>query len=223
MQPESVQAIIFDFDGVLVESADIKTRAFADLYASCGEDVVRQIVAYHLAHAGQSRYLKFRYCQEHILGGPPLTGAEESELDRRFSRLVVEQVVTAPAVAGAEALLRRWRGTVPLFVASATPQEELHVILDRRGMQDWFTGAYGAPSTKTAIIGNIIARHGFEPGRVVVIGDAMSDYEGAAANHALFLGRVPRGQTSPFPSRIETLPDLQDVDLARAGPARAAS
>jgi len=25
------QAIIFDFDGVLVESGDIKTRAFADL------------------------------------------------------------------------------------------------------------------------------------------------------------------------------------------------
>jgi phosphoglycolate phosphatase-like HAD superfamily hydrolase len=217
MRPDQLQAVIFDFDGVLVESADIKTRAFAELYAPCGAEVVRQIVAYHRANAGKSRYLKFRYCQERILGRPPLSGAEERDLDRRFSELVVEQVVAAPAVAGAEALLRRWHDTVPLFVASGTPQEELRAIIERRGMRGWFTGVYGAPATKTEIIAAVIAGHGCQSSRVLVIGDAMSDFEGALANHALFLGRVPKGEAGPFPKQVVTVPDLQDIEVRLAG------
>jgi len=46
------QAIIFDFDGVLVESGDLKTRAFADLYQSYGETVVSKVVRYHSLNGG---------------------------------------------------------------------------------------------------------------------------------------------------------------------------
>jgi len=32
------QALLFDFDGVIAESVDIKTRAFAELYQEYGTD-----------------------------------------------------------------------------------------------------------------------------------------------------------------------------------------
>ena len=41
---------MFDFDGVLVESVDLKTRAFAALYAEHGTEVADAVVAYHLQH-----------------------------------------------------------------------------------------------------------------------------------------------------------------------------
>ena len=78
------QAIIFDFDGVVVESGEIKTQAFANLYSDHGETVMSAVARYHVLHGGMSRYQKFRYFQETLLEKPPLTPEEEQHLDRRF-------------------------------------------------------------------------------------------------------------------------------------------
>ena len=53
-------ALILDFDGVVLQSVDVKTRAFTELYAEHGPEVVAKVVAHHLVHGGVSRYEKFR-------------------------------------------------------------------------------------------------------------------------------------------------------------------
>ena len=90
-----IRSIIFDFDGVLVESAEIKTEAFRKLF-SAWPDKVEQIVAYHVKNAGLSRYVKFRYAFEEILG---MHFSEEliQELGGEFSQLVLEAVKKAPS------------------------------------------------------------------------------------------------------------------------------
>ena len=40
-------AIVFDFDGTLVQSNEIKTWAFGELYKEHGEKIVQQIMAYN--------------------------------------------------------------------------------------------------------------------------------------------------------------------------------
>ena len=54
-------AIVFDFDGTLVNSNEIKTWAFGELYKEYGEKIVQQIIAYQKEHEGISRFVKFRY------------------------------------------------------------------------------------------------------------------------------------------------------------------
>ena len=49
------QIIFFDFDGVLVESVEIKIHAFRKLYAEHGENVVEKVLAHHMEHGGISR------------------------------------------------------------------------------------------------------------------------------------------------------------------------
>jgi beta-phosphoglucomutase-like phosphatase (HAD superfamily) len=92
--------IIFDFDGVLVESVDVKTRAFAELFEPEGPDIVQKVLQYHLENGGLSRYEKFRYVYHNFLRRP-LPESGMTELGRRFSDLVVTQVVNAPLVKGA--------------------------------------------------------------------------------------------------------------------------
>ena len=41
------QAILFDFDGVLCECTDVKTEAFAKLFESFGEEVVKKVMNHH--------------------------------------------------------------------------------------------------------------------------------------------------------------------------------
>ncbi|HOY66370.1 MAG TPA: HAD hydrolase-like protein [Candidatus Ozemobacteraceae bacterium] len=203
-------AIVFDFDGVILESVDVKTRAFAALYAEYGPEVVRQVVEYHLRHGGISRFIKFRYYHETLLG-KVLSPDDEQVLSERFSSLVLSEILASPWVAGAEAFLRKYCRILPLFVASGTPQEELEMIIERRGITRCFVSCHGTPSSKGQIIASIVKRHGFNPGRVLMIGDAMADYEGAREAGVRFLGRLGTGSTV-FPPDVATVRDLDTLE-----------
>ena len=208
MKATDWQAIIFDFDGVLVESGDIKTQAFADLYQSYGKAVVDQVVRYHNLNGGLSRYQKFRHFQQHLLKMPPLTQDEERELDRRFSELVVEAVIASKPVPGANELVYKEATRIPLFIVSGTPEIELNTIVTRRGLEPYFTEVRGSPKSKQTLIAEILSTHGFTPTRVLMIGDALIDYQSAQTNNVAFLGRVRTGDKSPFPEQVNTVFDL---------------
>ncbi|MBA4142271.1 MAG: HAD family hydrolase [Nitrosospira sp.] len=205
------QAIIFDFDGVVVESGEIKTQAFANLYRDYGETIMAEVANYHGLNGGMSRYEKFRYFQETLLERPPLTPDEEQQLDRRFSELVVEAVISSHAVPGAAELIRKEAGRIPLFIASGTPEGELNTIVTRRGLASYFTAVRGSPTPKQKLIADILSTHGLLPQRVLMIGDALIDYQSAQLNNVAFLGRVRPGDTSPFPAHVDVLPDLSSL------------
>ena len=208
MKATDWQAIIFDFDGVLVESGDIKTQAFADLYQSYGETVVDKVVRYHNLNGGLSRYQKFRHFQQHLLKMPPLTQDEEQELDRRFSKLVVEAVIASKPVPGANELVYKEATRIPLFIVSGTPEIELNTIVTRRGLEPYFTEVRGSPKSKQTLIAEILSTQGFTPTRVLMIGDALIDYQSARTNNVAFLGRVRTEDKSPFPEQVNTVFDL---------------
>ena len=205
------QAIIFDFDGVVVESGVIKTRAFANLYHAYGETVMAEVARYHKLNGGMSRYQKFHHFQQNLLEKPPLTPEEEQHLDRRFSELVVEAVIASEAVPGATELIRKAAARIPLFIASGTPEVELNMIVMRRGLASYFTGVRGSPTPKQLLIAGILSNHSFTPEHVLMIGDALIDYQSARDNNVAFLGRVRPGDENPFPTHVNTVPDLSSL------------
>lgn len=211
--PKKYDAIVFDFDGVLVESVDVKTQAFGALYNEYGDRIVEQVKAYHLLHGGVSRFDKFRYYHE-VLLGKDLTKEEEIQLGDRFSQYVEDAVVGAVYVSGAYEVLERNYQSIPLFVASGTPDQELKRIVSRRNMAHYFVSVYGSPAKKGDIIQDILSKHDFEPDRVLMVGDAIADYEGAIAAGVKFIGRVMQyPETYPFPVGTVVLPDLVELDI----------
>jgi len=211
MDLSGLDAIIFDFDGVLVESVNVKTEAFGALYADYGAAVVRQVEDYHRAHGGISRFEKFRYFQTQILGQPPLADSEVDELADAFSALVVDRVVAAPMVKGAQAFLNHARETLRLFVVSGTPTDELGEVIRRREMQQYFTGIWGSPNSKADNISALLQEHGLHADRCVMIGDALADYEGAIANAVPFLGRVAENDDNLFTATTTTFRDFSQL------------
>ncbi len=201
---------MFDFDGVLVESVDTKTRAFASLYAEHGPDVVERVVAFHLHHGGLSRYEKFRYGHEVVLGRP-LPPEESARLAARFAALVVDAVIAAPWVAGAREFVLAHHRELPLFIASGTPQDELLAIAERRAMAPYFAEVLGSPAKKDELLRGLIARRRLAPERVIFVGDSITDYDAARATGCAFRGRVPPGAASPFPPDTDTAPDLHGL------------
>jgi HAD superfamily hydrolase (TIGR01549 family) len=207
----SLQAIIFDFDGVLVESAAIKSDCFRQLFADRAE--VDRIVALHERHGGVDRYTKIAMIYRDILE-EPLAPRELDRLAQRFEELVEERVATCDMVPGARELLNRLNGRLPTAVASGTPQGELERIAVRRGLSHYFIELRGAPPDKTRLVGEIMAKGGWEPHRVLMIGDAMTDFDAARSNGLQFIGRQMPSQHAVFPPGTRLVPDL--VELARA-------
>lgn len=185
----SLRAVVFDFDGVILESADVKTDAFVELYAAHGEDVVGRVREHHLANLGISRFKKFAWIAENVLGRP-LTDDESAALGRRFSDLAFARVLAVPFVPGAKAALAALgERKLPMFVASGTPQDELRLIVARRGLAAAFHEVHGAPREKPEILRDLLARHELRPEDVLFVGDGMSDYKAACAVGTPFLAR----------------------------------
>lgn len=205
-----LRALIFDFDDVLVESAGIKTSAFVRLFAAEGPEVVQRIVAYHRAHGGVSRFEKFRTIYRDILRRPLDTETFQRFCDQ-FADLIVEAIIAAPWVEGAEAFLDAHRGRYRFFVVSGTPEEELRTIVQRRQMAHYFDGVYGSPTPKEILLRQVLARQHLQPTEVLFIGDAATDWLTAQTLGLPFLWRqgpqTPRltGYTGP---RITSLAEL---------------
>lgn len=200
-----VDAIVFDFDGVLTESVDIKGRAFYRLYEHEGEEFARKILKHHISNGGISRFDKIRTYEEDFLERS-VSEEQIQEIADRFSYLVEAQVVEAPFVPGAKEFLDEFHMLLPLYVASAAPQEELVRIIEKRGMKHYFKGVYGSPKRKADHLKDIAYIYG--PARTLMIGDAVSDYRAAQEAGTPFIARAISGNNEHFPPGVFPVPDL---------------
>lgn len=204
-----IKAIFFDFDGVILESANLKTQAFEQLAKEEFPDYVNEVVAHHRQNMGISRFVKFRYAYNNLLK-KPLTPETEARLGDRFSAIVFERLVSVPFVPGSIEFLKANRGRYKMFVASGTPESELKEIAVLRRVTEYFDELHGSPRTKPEIILDVLARHCLQPQETVFIGDAQSDFLAAKSTGVPFVGRAHDDQLLSFD--CQKIPDLYDLE-----------
>jgi beta-phosphoglucomutase-like phosphatase (HAD superfamily) len=205
------QAVFFDFDGVIVESTEIKTQAFRELYAE-HVGVLDDVIAYHIAHEGISRIEKILYCHEAFLG-IQLREDQLAELAGKYSALVKQVVIDCDSVPGALDFLQAHSANLPMFVVSGTPEEELKDIVEGRGLSRHFTSVHGSPHHKAPIVNEQIQLHGLDRDRCLFVGDAMTDYVAARDTGLTFIGRVGQGHVNFFPKETTIITDLTQLTV----------
>lgn len=184
-----IRAVVFDFDGTLVDSVAIKEGAFAEIAAALdgGEAAMQQVRNDGLP---QDRDAVFRRFAESIAArnGVSDAAAWGQELTVRYSALCEERISACPECRGASEVLYRLRENgYLLYLNSATPAEALRPILERRGLGEAFHQAYGIPPSKEENLRRIVATAGAQPEEVLVVGDGADDAASAAAVGCHFL------------------------------------
>ncbi len=166
---------IFDCDGVLLDSNSIKTEAFYEVALPFGTENAGHLVRYHTEHGGISRYEKFKYFFEVILGRSNYQEELSTVLDR-YGAIVVERLKNVPQTAGMQEFITTLSGSCKKFIVSGGRQSEIRDVFTARGMDVYFDGIYGSPDTKEQIIHRLLS-DGQVDSPAVFIGDSRYDYE----------------------------------------------
>lgn len=197
IQIPSIKAVIFDFDGVIAESMDIKTKAFEHVFRDYPEDIVKKVVQLHLDNGGMSRFKKFQIAYRDYIK-KELTKETEEMLGKEFSKFVFEKMISCPYVKGAKEFIEKHHQNYKFFIVSGTPHEEINEIVDQRGLRPYFLGVWGTPRKKGELIKMILAEYGYKQDEAVFIGDAPNDYIGAKEAGIIFIARIAPGVYNPF-------------------------
>ena len=142
-----LQCLVFDCDGVILDSVPVKTRAFARLAEPFGPEARDRFVMYHTVHGGVSRYKKFEWFFREVLGRE-ISQEESTQWGRRFAEYALDEVRRCPLIPGVRDVLESWHGRLPLYVCSGAPEEELSLVLHERRLEGYFTGIHGSPPAK---------------------------------------------------------------------------
>lgn len=184
----AIKAIIFDFDGVIVESMDIKAKAFVYLFKDYPEHVDK-IVKWHILHGGISRFEKFEHIYKNILH-LPFSKKLKNELGKKFKDFVYQEVISCPFVKGAQEFLNKYYQKLSFFIVSGTPQEEIVSIVKKRKLSKFFIAVFGAPTRKDVLSSRILNKFNLKPKEVIFVGDSIDDYEAVQKNGIRFVARA---------------------------------
>ena len=183
MSPISIlnnaELVFLDFDGVIKESVEVKANAFVSLFRYMPSSFQERVLEHHLAHGGVSRYDKIREYLSWTMAS--VTEERVNELAVEFSSLIIAEVLNAPYVPGALQFINVFSNQKKLILLTATPHDEICIILDLLGIASCFFSIYGYPSAKDDSIRYELDRLKVSPKRSVLFGDSSQDLRAATS------------------------------------------
>lgn len=182
-----IDALFFDFDGVILDSVPLKASVFERMAEQIAPGHVERIMHHYWTHGGVSRLEKFRWIGTEVLLRP-FTDDEIAQLGRQFREEVAVMAPHCDLIPGALAFLEEHAVRWPCFLISGTPEPELRELVAARGLSGYFRGVFGSPRAKSDIGATLLSEHRFDPRRVWFIGDATTDRDAARALGAHFVG-----------------------------------
>ena len=176
--------LIFDCDGVILDSNKIKTTAFYNTALPYGEDVAEALVNFHEQNGGILRYIKFEYFLENILG-LKVEPKKINELLSSFESEIKEKLISCQISPGLKEL--RKNSNSNWLVVSGGDQKELRsIFLERNLTENFNCGIFGSPETKEDILYREID-NGNIKFPALFIGDSKYDHQAAKATNIDFV------------------------------------
>ena len=185
---EKYKYILWDFDGVIMDSMPIRNQGFIEVLRSYPDEQVAQLMNYHLANGGLSRYVKFRYFFENIRG-EEVSDIRIQELADAFSKVMREQLIN-PKMIYQEVIefIEKNCQKYPMHIVSGSDGNELRYITERMDIAKYFQSIQGSPTPKKELVKNLIIEYNYPFQHCVLIGDSHNDLEAAEANNIAFIG-----------------------------------
>ena len=189
MEPSNFKLILWDFDGVIIESNSVREQGFREVLKQYPIEQVEELIDFHNVNGGWSRYVKFRYFFEEIRK-EPITDEKVSELAVQFSAimkvlLVNPELLIAETVAFIEDMYNSGK---EMHIVSGSDVNELRGLCSALEIDHYFMSINGSPTPKNILVKEVIEPYQYLKENIVLIGDSINDYEAAKVNGISFFG-----------------------------------
>lgn len=167
------QNFIFDCDGVLLDSNNIKGTIFLKIAEHFSPEHAQEFKKFHDQNGGLNRRDKFKFFFEKIL---KRTNFEKdlAEAMVLFRTKSLEALKSAELVPGVEAFLKNLPKNSNKYVISAGDQDDLVLVLGAKKLSGYFDNLFGGPKLKPDIISELNLT-----GKTIFFGDSEIDYKSA--------------------------------------------
>ncbi len=219
---QKFKTIVFDCDGVVLDSNIVKTEAYFRTAKNLGatEAEAQALVDYHVRLGGISRYHKFDYYLKEILKKPATEKAIQDLLDE-FGR-ELEVGLMQCAIADGLLDLKKKTSESKWLILSGGDQQELRTLFDKRTLENgqklselFDGGIFGSPNNKDEVLARELANSNIKL-PALYLGDSKYDFEAAdrAGLDFIFLSdwtEVPDWDAYCRTNQLEVLKNLHQL------------
>lgn len=180
--------IIFDFDGVIIDSLSVREFGFREIFKNFENDKVEELIAYHKINGGWSRFVKIRYFFEKLLF-KQISNDEVLFYASKYSEIMKKTLVSKDIIIQDTLnFIKKYYKEYNFHIASGSEQNELRYLNKELGLDIYFKSIYGSPTPKIEIVHTIMSNNAYNHKETLLIGDSINDYEAALKNNLLFFG-----------------------------------
>ena len=179
MKIDLYDVIIFDCDGVILDSNKLKSEAFATALLDEPAELVEKFIKYHKFNGGISRYIKF----EHYFKTIKRLNEYSEELQlalKNYAHICSEELNKSEEIPGVRKFLELLKSkNIPCFVSTGGDTKEVTDAFEYKGLRSFFKTIYGNENTKDWHLSEIKSTLS-KSSRLLFIGDSKKDFDVAS-------------------------------------------
>ena len=173
------KTIIWDFDGVIINSNEIREIGFRNSLNGYHEDNIDSLIKFHRVNGGLSRYVKFKYFFENITK-EEYSSKQIEDLAFTFSNIMKENLIKPKYLINSSVdFIKNYHNNFNFHIASGSDEKELNYLCTNLNIDSYFKSINGSPKNKPDIINEIIKLNKYNKDECLLIGDSINDYEAA--------------------------------------------
>ena len=171
--------LCFDFDGTIVDTAEIKLRSFLKLFNNLPKEeyfLARKILQENQGLPREKKFIKI-YAE---VFNEEISKEKLSCLSTRLDSLIrTEEKGKINLLGDIDRFLQIYHKEILFFIASAAPRSEIIFKLKKVKLLNFFEKVSGSEKTKHSALKEIIKKYNCDRENIFMIGDGLSDYNAA--------------------------------------------
>ena len=183
-----IKVMIFDFDGVIIDSMKVKVSEYRRLYSQFTKDesLLNEIAVIYENSIGLPREATFKKVFKDILK-KSISDQEIERFSKEYSQAIFSRLNNVNPVNGFLEYLDTHK-KLSKYVLSGAPHSDLTYLMDKLRLSEHFKSFKGGPLEKKEEIINIKVQENVESKEIVYFGDQKNDYIAAKTTGVQFIG-----------------------------------
>jgi len=183
-----IKNILFDFDGVILDSMKIKGDGFVELFNNSLNIHTQCLEKYHYENGGISRFEKIKYFYRNILN-KEISNDEIISLSEEFSLIIKNKLFDKNnLIKETIEFIENNHQEYNFHIVSGAEHRELNNLCKYFDINNYFLTINGSPTKKEILVRDVLKEHDYKINETILVGDSINDYNASKKNKINFYG-----------------------------------